>query len=153
MIDVEREMVYRLDVAGPLESPDDPARAPRVQFWQMSRATLAGPRIKAESAMPGIDWFTPLPEGYGRPHVRLAFRTDDDAIVLMEYRGIVHASKAFLAAVEQDKPTEWGDQYMRMALGFETASPRYQWLTRSLFLARGRLLGAKSLEYEVYRVN
>jgi hypothetical protein len=41
---------------------------------------------------------------------------------------------------------------MRMALTFETSSPRYEWLTQSLFLARGRLLGAKSIEYEVLRV-
>ena len=102
--------------------------------------------------MPGIDWFTPYPNGYGRPHVRLPFHTNDGALVLLEYRGIVEASKAFLRAVEEDTPTQWEDQYMRMALTFDTASPRYQWLVDSLFIARGRLLGSKSIEYDVYRV-
>ena len=152
MIELAHEMLYRLEVMGPLESNDGAASNPRRQFWQMSKATLEGPRISAVSAMPGIDWFTPYPNGYGRPHVRLPFRTDDDAIVLLEYRGIVQASKAFLTAVENDTPTQWDDQYMRMALTFETASPRYDWLAQSLYLARGRLLGSKSIEYEVYRI-
>jgi hypothetical protein len=64
----------------------------------------------------------------------------------------VQASSAFGAAVENDRATDWGDQYMRMALLFETTSDRYRWLTQSLFIARGRLLGAKQLEYDVYRV-
>jgi hypothetical protein len=72
--------------------------------------------------------------------------------VLLEYTGFVHATKAFLEAVEQDSSTDWGDQYMRMALSFDTTAERYAWLTRSLFIARGRLTGAKSIEYEVYRV-
>jgi hypothetical protein len=41
---------------------------------------------------------------------------------------------------------------MRMALTFDTAAARYAWLMQSLFIARGRLLGAKSIEYEVYRL-
>ena len=152
MIELEHAMIYRLDVMGPVEPKDSSPDNPRRQFWQMSRATLDGPRIKAVSAMPGIDWFTPYPNGYGRPHVRLPFHTNDGAVVLLEYRGIVEASKAFLTAVEENTPTQWGDQYMRMALTFETGSTRYEWLMQSLFLARGRLLGSKSLEYDVYRV-
>jgi Protein of unknown function (DUF3237) len=41
---------------------------------------------------------------------------------------------------------------MRMALTFDTTSERYEWLMQSLFVARGRLRGAKDLEYEVFRL-
>ena len=118
----------------------------------MSRATLLGPRIDASTVMPGIDWFTPYPNGYGRPHVRLPFLTNDGALLLLEYSGIGQASEPFLHAVEKDAPTRWEDQYMRMALTFDTASPRYEWLTQNLFIARGRLLGSKSIAYDVYRI-
>jgi hypothetical protein len=91
-------------------------------------------------------------ELYGRPHVRLAFRTDDGALVLLEYHGIVQASAAFNHAVESDTATQWHDQYMRMALMFDTSDERYGWLMQNLFIARGRLLGAHELEYDVYRV-
>jgi hypothetical protein len=131
---------------------DGAASNPRRQFWQMTRATLDGPNIRATSVMPGIDWFTPYPGGYGRPHVRLAFRTDDDALVLLEYHGIVHATAAFTRAVERDTSTQWDDQYMRMSMTFDTSAERYGWLMQSLFIARGRLTGAKAIEYDVYRV-
>ena len=152
MIELEPAMIYRLDVTGSAEATDGSASNPRRQFWQMARATLEGPNIHATTVMQGIDWFTPYPNGYGRPHVRLAFRTDDGALVLLEYRGIVQASEAFTRAVELDTSTEWDDQYMRMALTFDTSAERYAWLMESLFIARGRLLAAKAIEYDVYRV-
>ena len=152
MIQLEPAMVYELEVAGPAEAKDGSGANPRRQFWQMARATLKGPNIDASSAMPGIDWFTPYPNGYGRPHVRLSFLTHDGALLLLEYSGLVEASKAFLKAVDADTSTEWHEQYMRMALTFETSSPKYQWLMQSLFIARGRLLGSKRIEYDVYRV-
>jgi hypothetical protein len=102
--------------------------------------------------MPGIDWFRPSPDGYGRPQVRLPFSTDDGAAILLEYTGVVHASEAFVDAVENDRATGWADQYLRTSLLFETTSERYAWLAHSLFIARGRLLGAYDLEYDVYRV-
>lgn len=37
-------------------------------------------------------------------------------------------------------------------VAFDTTAERYAWLTQSLFLARGRLRGARAIEYEVYRV-
>ena len=70
----------------------------------------------------------------------------------MEYRGIVHATEAFNRAIENNTATRWKDQYMRMALMFDTTSVKYAWLVRHLFLARGRLLAAKTIEYEVYCV-
>jgi hypothetical protein len=152
MIGMEFAMTYQLEVAGPLEPGDDSGANPRRQWWQMTKAKLNGPRIRAESAMPGIDWFTPYPAGYGRPHVRIPFRADDGALILLEYHGIVHASEAFLRAVERDAATQWDDQYMRMAMVFDTAASRYAWLIQNLFVARGRLTGAKAIEYDVYRV-
>jgi hypothetical protein len=151
-LEIEPAMTYRLQVRGPLTSTDGSAPHPHVEYWEMAGATLDGPEIHATSAMPGIDWFRPSADGWGRPHVRLPFRTDDGALILLDYRGIVHASDAFVRAVDQDLETDWADQYMRMSMYFETTSERYAGLTRSLFIARGRLRGTNDLEYDVYRV-
>jgi len=40
--------------------------------------------------------------------------------------------------------TLWSDQYMRMALTFDTAAENHAWLMESLYIARGRLLGANA---------
>jgi hypothetical protein len=152
MIELEPAFVYRLDVRGPVEPSDGSSPDPRRQFWEMTRATLEGPRVRATTAMSGVDWFSPYDDGFGRPHVRLAFHTDDGALLLLEYHGVVHASPAFTQAVEQDTSTDWADQYMRMALTFDTTSARYAWMARSLFVARGRLLAATTIEYDVYQI-
>jgi hypothetical protein len=41
---------------------------------------------------------------------------------------------------------------MRMAPHFEVATGRYDWLREHLFIARGRLVGPRAIEYEIYRV-
>lgn len=102
--------------------------------------------------MPGIDRFSPGCGGFGRPQVRLPFRADDGAVILLEYRRLVQATPAFNAAVAADRATARDDQDMRMARFFETASARHRWLTQSLFLARGRLLGARRIAWDVCRV-
>ncbi len=144
-------MTYRLEVSGPLEDAGG-SDGGRPQYWEMTRATLEGPRIRASAPLRGNDWFQPLGDGFGRPHVRLPFQTDDGAVVLLEYRGLVHASDAFTAAVEQGGSTDWDDQYLRMAMWFDTENPGYDWLVHRIFLARGRLLDGQTIEYDVFRV-
>ena len=70
MADLEFEMLYHLNVRGPLPSTKGAPRGERA-WWEMSKASLDGRRIKAEFAMPGFDWFTVGPDGYGRPEVRI----------------------------------------------------------------------------------
>ena len=55
---LEFEMIYRLKVRGPHPWTMGSPRGERV-YWEMAEATLEGKRIKARSAMPGIDWFAP----------------------------------------------------------------------------------------------
>ena len=92
------------------------------------------------------------PDGYWRPSVRVQFVTSDDAIVLMRYTGLVEQTNRFKEAAQAGHSTEWGDQYMRLAIQFLTGAPHYAFLNTSLFLAAGRLLGTGHIEYAVYRV-
>jgi hypothetical protein len=70
----------------------------------------------------------------------------------MHYTGLVQQTDAFKRAAETDQPTDWLDQYMRLAIQFDTGAGRYAWLTHSLFVAAGRLLGTGKIEYAVHRV-
>jgi hypothetical protein len=122
------------------------------QVWEVAEATLEGDGISATLAGPGSDWMRVSDDGFWRPDVRVAFLTDDGAAMTLHYSGLVEQTGAFIAAATEDRETGWDDQYMRMHLSFETGDPRYQWLTHSLFIARGRLLGSGRVEYEVHRV-
>ena len=148
---LEHEMTYRLRVSGPLAATEDSPRGAR-QYWEMTEGTLKGARIDARIAMPGGDWFLVGTDRFGRPDVRVQFVTDDEAIILLHYTGLVERTAAFVKAAEDGAQTQWPDQYMRMAMSFDTGADRYQWLNQSLFVARGRLAGPAQIEYEIYRV-
>ena len=55
MMTLEHEMTYRLKTRGPLGTTNGSPIGAR-QYWEMSEATLTGPRINAKLGMPGGDW-------------------------------------------------------------------------------------------------
>lgn len=74
-------------------------------------------------------------------------------MILLRYDlALIRLSRRFLAALAAGEPTEFEDQYMRMAPQFEVGAGRYAWLDESLFLGRGRLTGPNAIAYELYRV-
>lgn len=152
MIDLEYEMTYTETIEGPLgptkgSSQGDPL------CWQIATATLIGPRVTANLALPGSDWIHLGADGVRRLDLRAALLSDDDQPILIRCDvGLIIPSARFLAALKHGSSTDFADQYMRIAPRFEVGSGRYAWLTESLFLGRGRLLGPKAIAYEIYRV-
>jgi uncharacterized protein DUF3237 len=59
--------------------------------------------------MPGGDWMSVGDDGYNRPDVRMQFQTDDGAIVLLHYTGLVERSLMFRAAAESGNETSFAD--------------------------------------------
>lgn len=148
---LERVMTYRLRIRGPLAATTGSPLGER-QYFEMSEGTLSGSEITARIAMPGGDWMRVGEDGFWRPDVRVPLVTDDGALILLRYTGLVQQTEAFQKAAEAQETTEFGDQYMRMAFLFDTGAPRYRWLNQSLFIAEGRLAGPLEIEYGVYRV-
>jgi hypothetical protein len=146
------EFRYRVTTTTPL-GPTHGSPHGHTQYWQVAEADLDGPRIRARLAAPGSDWMGMTPDGFWRPNVRAAFLTDSGDLVLMSYAGLVEQTDAFVAAAEQDRETTFADQYMRLMLTFDTGAAAYQWLTRNVFVAAGRLLGTGRIEYAVYRLD
>jgi hypothetical protein len=151
VIGLEHALTYRFSTRGPLGSTEGSALGTR-QYWEMSRGTLTGDDLHAEIAMPGGDWANLGPDGFTRPDVRVQLVTDDGALILMHYTGLIEVTDRFAEAASNDDATDWDDQYMRFAFSFDTGAERYRWLTRSLFVGRGHILGTHDLEYEIYRV-
>jgi Protein of unknown function (DUF3237) len=150
-LELEFAMTYVVRTSHPLDPTSGSPWGGR-QYWQVSEASLDGPEIKASLAATGIDWMGVGDDGYWRPDVRTQFVTDDGAVILMGYTGLVQQTDRFAKAAEADEPTEWADQYMRLNVRLETAAARYAWLNTSLFVARGRLLGTGHIEYQIFRV-
>jgi hypothetical protein len=149
MIELEYEMTFTERISGPLgPTIGSPARL----CWQIAEAALSGPRINASLAMPGTDWIRLESDGLRRQDQRTQFLTDDAALILMRYdAALIRGGEEFEQALANGRPTAFTDQYMYMTPQFEVSDESYNWLTRSLFIARGRLAGPKRVEYELYR--
>lgn len=89
-----------------------------------------------------------------RPDLRVQLVTDDDAIILLHYIGLVEPTDRFSAAAETNRQTDWADQYMQMIFRFDTGAKKICLsLNTSLFIARGRLISAAELEYTRFIVS
>ena len=152
MIELEYEMTYSETIDGPLGPTAGSPTGERV-CWQVTKATLAGARIDASLAMPGTDWIRLGSDGIRRQDLRAQLITDDGELVLLRYDlAMIRSTERFLVALEKGQPTEFADQYMRIAPQFEVGSGRYSWLQESLFVGEGRLIGPQAIAYDVYRL-
>lgn len=150
-LELEFAMTYVVRTTNPLDPTTNSPWGVR-QYWQVSEASLDGPNIKAQLAATGTDWMRVGDDGFLRPDLRAPFLTDDGAVVLMHYTGLVQQKGRSTGAAAANAPSDWNDRYWRMSMQFETGASRYAWLNTSLFVARGRMLGTGHIEYEVYRV-
>ena len=152
MIELEYEMAYAETIDGPLGPTTGSPLGERL-CWQITTATLYGPRINATLAMPAIDWTRLGTDGIRRQDLRAQLATDDGELIPFRYDlALIRSSERFLAALASGGATTFDDQYMRIAPQFEVSAGRYAWLGESLFLGRGRLTGPKAIAYEIYRV-
>lgn len=148
-----REMTYRETITGPWGPSAGSPLGGRL-CWQVSAASLSGPRIDARLVMPGHDWIRLGPDGIRRQDLRAALATADGDLIMLRYDlGLIRDSATFLAALDTGDSTGYDDQYMRIAPQFDTGAAGYEWLTQSLFLGEGRLAGARQIEYAIYRVD
>ncbi|HEU5420600.1 MAG TPA: DUF3237 domain-containing protein [Streptosporangiaceae bacterium] len=150
MLELEYEMTFAERIAGPLGAT---LGSPPRLAWTIAEATLTGERITASLAAPGADWIRLGADGIRRQDQRTSFLTADGSLILMSYQvALIRGGESFVQALESGQGTSFTDQYMCMAPQFEVSSDEYAWLTRSLFIGRGRLAGPRRIEYEIHRV-
>ncbi len=113
--------------------------------------SVSGPRIRGTLQGAGADWAVVRPDGFARLDVRVQIVTDDGAAIYVQYGGLLEQNDAVRQAMTQGGETGFDDQYFRSSPTFETGDERYAWLTRSLFVGRGRIVPG-GVEYEVFRV-
>ncbi len=96
-----------------------------------------GERLRGTVMPGGADWVTFRADGAMMIDVRLTLKTDDDALILMFYRGIAHAPPDVMAAFNQRQVVPVSSVYVRTTPRFETAAPRYDWLNRIVAVSKG----------------
>lgn len=151
MINLAYVMTYWERIEGPLPSTAGSPFQERF-CWKIVEGTLKGRDIEAKLAMPGTDWMRVGSDGIRRADTRVQFVTGNGETVLMSYNTGIIRDEGFLEVLKSGKPSDFGDQYMRMVPVFETGSKALSWLHGYLFIGEGRLAGDKEIEYRIYRV-
>ena len=115
--------------------------AGRRQVVKGKGGSIEGPRIRGVVPRGAQALVLERGDGVVRTDVRLTIETDDGAIILMTYRGTRHGAPDVLARVRAGEDVPADAYYFRIVVtGFETSSPRYEWLNRVVAVATGQRL-------------
>ena len=113
--------------------------------------TVSGPLIEGRILDVGADWQTVSANGIAELDARYAIETTDGAVIEVTSRGIRDASPEIAARIAAGENVPTSEYYMRTAVRLDCGDPRYQWVSRALFLAAGGKVGS-TVRLSVYRV-
>jgi Protein of unknown function (DUF3237) len=132
------------------ELGDTPAGRRRV--FPISGGEFSGERLRG-IVLPvvGSDLLLNRPDGSSQQDVRLLLKTDDEALILMTYRGVRHASADVNARLARGEAVAASEYYFRTAPFFETSSEKYSWLNRIITVGIGDRKPV-SVIYEVFEI-
>ncbi|HEY1652960.1 MAG TPA: DUF3237 domain-containing protein [Acidimicrobiales bacterium] len=122
-------------------------------IYNVTGGEFVGDRMKGSIVGAGADWLLFGADGFGRLDVRATFRTHDDALIYVQYHGLIEATEGITAILEGGgAPTEYGDQYFFTHPRMETGDERYAYVNTSFFIGQGRLVPGPRVEYQVFRI-
>ncbi|MGH3635401.1 DUF3237 domain-containing protein [Mycobacterium sp.] len=148
------ELAHEFSFWASLNPPADFGAGPlgRRTYFEVTAGAANGERFNATAFGGGGDWILIGPDNYARIDVRLQFKTDDGALVYVQYFGLLELNAKVGEVMASGGNTMYEDQYFRTTPRLETGDERYAWCNHSVFVARGHLLEGPKVEYEVYRV-
>jgi hypothetical protein len=118
----------------------------------VSGGSFVGERLRGE-ILPhaGSDLLLTRQDGSFQQDVRLALRTDDEAFILMTYRGVRTAPPEVSARIARGEPVDFSDYYLRTSPFFETSAPKYAWLNTIVSVGLGERL-PNGAAYDVFEI-
>ena len=116
---------------------------------EVTGGSFEGERLKGSIVTPGADWIVVGADGIGHVDVRISLKTDDDALIYMQYLGKLVFNDALLNAFATGQGTEFGDTYFMTQPRFETGHADYAWLNAVVAVAEGHVIPG-GVEYQVY---
>ena len=126
---------------------DTPSGGRRMAIF--AGGTFEGPRLKARVLPGGSDVILTRRDQSFHPDARLMLQTEDDALILVTYRGIRHGPAAVMQRIAKDLPVDPSAYYQRAVFNFEASTPRYDWLNRTFVIGTGRRV-PKRMVYDMY---
>ena len=145
-------LVYRLEAA--LGDPLDVGEVSQGQrrIVPLTGGAFTGPELNGK-LVPGAsaDWQIVLPDGTALGDIRYTLRTDGDALLYVQSRGVRHGSAEVLGRLARGDDVAAHEYVFRTSTQIETASRDLDWLNKGVFVSvAGRRPGG--VIYETYLV-
>jgi hypothetical protein len=144
---------FLFEMHADLDPPQELGRTPygERKIYNVRQGQFSGPRMRGKILPGGADWLITRNDDSSALDVRITFQTDDDALIYVTYRGIVHLPSAAQAKWEAGESLQWPDYYFRVAPFFETSADEYLWLNNLIAIGVGEFTSNR-VEYTVYAV-
>jgi hypothetical protein len=113
--------------------------------------TFEGARLRGRVLPGGADWIVVRPDGVTTLDVRLVLETDDGAAIGMTYRGLRHGPTEVIERLNRGEVVDPSTYYFRIAVAFETAAAKYEWLNSAAFVGTGDRTPSGPI-YDVFEV-
>ncbi|HEX2651023.1 MAG TPA: DUF3237 domain-containing protein [Burkholderiales bacterium] len=112
---------------------------------------FSGARLSGTVLPGGADWQLIRADGSAFLDARYTLQTDDGALLYVSNQGFRHGPKEAMERLARGEEVDPALIYTRTAPRFETSAPKYAWMNRTLFVARG-LRRRDSIELDFYEV-
>jgi hypothetical protein len=109
-----------------------------------------GSNFKGRVLPGGADWQLVQKDGMAIIDTRYGLETDDGALIYISTRGLRHGPPDVIAAVGRGEAVDPQKYYFRVNIQFETGTPKYLWLNRTLAIGAGMRL-ANSVLFNAYK--
>ncbi len=96
-----------------------------------------GPGIKGTILPGGYDWQFVRPDGVAEMDARYVLKTDDGVLITVVNRCLRHGTPEAMQKIADGEFAGRAEYYFRTTPIFETASAKYDWLNRHIFIANG----------------
>jgi hypothetical protein len=97
--------------------------------------TVSGPLVKGKVVSGGADWQFVRSDGVLEVQAKYTLQTDDGVLILVDNRGIRHASPAVMERLTKGETVPANEYYFRTSATFEAPiGSKYEWLNRAMFI-------------------
>lgn len=127
--------------------------AGRRGIFPVDGGRFAGDRLRGTVLGDGADWVMWRSDAAMVIDVRLVLKTDDDALIAMQYVGLAYGRTAAARdAMARREAVAYQDAFIRTTPRFETSDPRYAWLNRVIAVANGHR-AQEGATYHVFEID
>ncbi len=118
----------------------------------LAGGSFKGPNMRGIILPGGADWQLVKKNGVAEIDARYTLQTDDSTLIYISNKGIRVASEEVMEKLSGGEAVDPNEYYFRTIPVFETANSKYDWLMKSVFIAKG-IRNPGNVIIQVWKVN